>query len=196
MKRPTNYIIEDVSEWKEVRSIWGKYRVSYGLQYDEWELAVQLPELEEYGSEEEARKKSEDRMVSALLTADAIFLFYGRTVQKLLPYQKEFYHFSFLNEKAYDRLGPPLSPEDIDRLIEKDLLEEVIFSSQYMLTDADYVEFQGDLSDVYRELKKKKRPVYRLPAHLDGRDGKEAFGYLFESLWYQTELVKETGYGY
>lgn len=93
-----------------MRSIRGKYRISYGLQYDAWELAVQLPELEMYESEEEARRISEEQTVSALLTADAIFLFYG-TGPEILPEQRGFYQFSFLKEKAYDRLGPPLSPE-------------------------------------------------------------------------------------
>lgn len=75
-----------------------------------------------YESEEEARRKSEEQTtVSALLTADAIFLFYGKLVEKLLPEQREFYQFSFLKENVYDRLGPPLSPEDIDKLIEKDM---------------------------------------------------------------------------
>lgn len=179
-----------------MRSIRGKYRISYGLQYDAWELAVQLPELEMYESEEEARRISEEQTVSALLTADAIFLFYGKLVQKFLPEQREFYQFSFLKEKAYDRLGPPLSPEDIDKLIEKDMLEEVIFSSQYILTEDDYAEFQGDLSEVYREIRKTKKPGYRLPEKLADREGRESCGYLFGSLWYKVELVKEAGYGY
>lgn len=179
-----------------MRSIRGKYRISYGLQYDAWELAVQLPELELYESEEEARRISEEQTVSALLTADAIFLFYGKLVQKLLPEQREFYQFSFLKEKTYDRLGPPLSPEDIDRLIEKDMLEEILFSSQYILTEDDYTEFQGDLSDAYREIGKTKDPGCCLPEKLARRAGRELCGYLFGSLWYQVELVKEAGYGY
>lgn len=179
-----------------MRRIRGKYRISYGLQYDAWELAVQLPELEMYESEEEARRISEEQTVSALLTADAIFLFYGKLVQKFLPEQREFYQFSFLKEKAYDRLGPPLSPEDIDKLIEKDMLEGVIFSSQYILTEDDYAEFQGDLSEAYREIRKTKKPGYHLPEKLADREGRECCGYLFGSLWYKVELVKEAGYGY
>lgn len=179
-----------------MRSIRGKYRISYGLQYDAWELAVQLPELEMYESEEEARRKSEEQTVSALLTADAIFLFYGKLAEKLLPEQREFYQFSFLKENVYDRLGPPLTPEDIDRLIEKDMLEEVIFSSQYILTEDDYVEFQGNLSEAYREIGKTKKPGYRLPEKLENREGTENCGYLFESLWYRVEPVKEADYGY
>lgn len=166
------------------------------MQYDAWELAVQLPEPEMYESEEEARKKSEEQTVSALLTADAIFLFYGKTMQKLLPEQREFYQFSLLKENAYDRLGPPLSPEDIDGLIEKDMLEEVIFSSQYILTEDDYTEFQGDLSAVFREIRKTRKPGYRLPKGLESREGGEIRGYLFGSLWYKVEPVKGAGYGY
>lgn len=50
-----------------------RYKISYGLQYDVWELELRLPDWEEYGTEREARKKIGDRTVSALLTADAIF---------------------------------------------------------------------------------------------------------------------------
>ena len=59
-------------DWREVRRIRRKYRISYGLQYDTWSLIVRFPEWEEYETEEEAREKSENRTVSALLTADEI----------------------------------------------------------------------------------------------------------------------------
>lgn len=81
-------------------------------------------------------------------------------MQKILPEQQERYQFSYLCEEAYERLGPPLSPEDIDKLIEKGRLEEVIFSPRYMLTEDDYVEFHGDLSEVYKELAKRRKPRY------------------------------------
>lgn len=169
-------------DWREVRRIREKYRISYGLQYDAWSLMVRLPDWEEYETEEEAMEKSENRMVSALLTADAIFLFYGDIVQKILPEQREIYGFSFLNESACERLGPPLSPEHFDRLIEKGRLEEVIFSGAYMLTDSDYMEFAGDLTEVFLELKKIREPGYQMP--------EGGSGYLFESVWYETESIR------
>lgn len=156
---------------------------------------MQLPDWEEYETKEEADKKSENRMVSALLAADAIFLLYEGTVQKILPEQQEYYRFSYLCEKAYERLAPPLSPEDMDKLIEKGRLEEVVFSPRYMLTEDDYVEFHGDLSEVYKELAKDRKPRYRLPEHLACREGKTVLGYLFESIWYKTELLGEVGHG-
>ena len=45
---------------KEVRGINEKYKTSYGLQYDAWELIIQLPDWEEYDSEEEAKRISEN----------------------------------------------------------------------------------------------------------------------------------------
>ena len=48
---------------KEVRGINEKYKTSYGLQYDAWELIIRLPDWEEYDSEEEAKRISENRMV-------------------------------------------------------------------------------------------------------------------------------------
>ena len=94
---------------KEVRGINEKYKTSYGLQYDAWELIIRLPDWEEYDSEEEAKRISENRMVSALLTADAIFVFYRKELLKILPEQTEFYRFSFIREEAYERLGASLS---------------------------------------------------------------------------------------
>ncbi len=168
-------------DWREVRRIRRKYRISYGLQYDTWSLIVRFPEWEEYETEEEAREKSENRTVSALLTADAIFLFYGDVMQKILPKQQDIYGFCFLNEGACERLGPPLSPEDLDGLIEEGRLEEVIFSEAYMLTDSDYTEFAGDLTEVFQRLKKIRESEYQMP--------EGGSGYLFESVWYEAEYI-------
>lgn len=162
-----------------------RYQISYGLQHGAWELAVRLPDWEEYRTEEEARKISERRTVSALLTADAIFLYYGGLKTEILPQQQELYRFSFLKEDAYERLGPPLSPEDLDRLVEKGMLEEVIFSSRYMLTENDYAEFPGTLSEAFLELKQAGEPVFW---EKDGSRGQP--GYLFESIWYQVERIR------
>ena len=170
------------------------YKISYGLQYGAWELTVWLPDWEAYGTKEEAQRISENRMVSALLTADAIFVFYGQELLKILPEQTEFYRFSFIREEAYERLGAPLSQDDMDGLIERDMLEEVIFSSRYILTEEDYTGFEGDLAEVYRKLQEKEAPIYQLPPRFQGES--RAFGYLFESICYQLELVKGAGYGY
>ena len=50
-----------------------KYEISFGLQYDAWEMEIRLPDWESYETEAEAEKSSEETMVSALLCADAIF---------------------------------------------------------------------------------------------------------------------------
>ena len=170
------------------------YKISYGLQYGAWELTVWLPDWEAYGTKEEAQRISENRMVSALLTADAIFVFYGQELLKILPGQRELYRFSYIREEAYERLGAPLSQEDMDGLIERGMLEEVIFSSRYILTEEDYTGFEGDLAEVYRKLQEKEAPLYQLSPRFQGES--RAFGYLFESIWYQLELVKGAGYGY
>ncbi len=175
--------MKQIPDWREVRRIRKKYRISYGLQYDIWNLSVQLPDREEYETEEEAREKSENRMVSALLTVDAIFLFYGDIMQKILPKQQELYGFSFLNESACERLGPPLLAEDLDELIKKERLEKVIFSEAYLLTDDDYMEFAGDLTEVFQELKKVQKPEYQMPGG--------GSGYLFESVWYEVEEIRQ-----
>lgn len=162
-----------------------RYRISYGLQYDAWELELRLPDWEEYRTEREAREKIGSRTVSALLTADAIFLFYDGMEICIPPEPKEVYRFSYIEEEAYARLGPPLSPEDLDRLIEKDMLEEVIFSSRYILTDNDYTEFSGSLTDAFLELKRSREPQT-----WEKSGGERLTGYRYESVWYQAERIR------
>lgn len=136
-------------------------------------------------TEKEARKKSENRTVSALLTADAIFLFHDGMKFKIFPGQQELYRFSFLKEGTYDRLGPPLSPEDLDRLIAKELLEEVIFSGRYMVTENDYIEFHGNLTEAFMEIEKTRKSEQWKKSG----DCKQ-YGFLFESIWYQAERIR------
>lgn len=166
-----------------------KYEISFGLQYDAWEMEIRLPDWESYETEEEAEKSSEEMRVSALLCADAIFLFYRDRVQKILPMQKELYHFSFLKEKTYDRLGPPLSSDHLDQLIEKGQLEAVIFSERYMLTESDYEEFHGTLSEAYRELEHSRPVRYKMPEVLEYPQVAGTPGFLFEGIWYGVKCV-------
>ena len=67
-----------------------------------------------FPSKEQALKYGEQAEVSVFLKAEAIFLLFDGSKEKILPQQTELYQFSYLKEKTYDRLGPPLSPEDID----------------------------------------------------------------------------------
>ncbi len=166
-----------------------KYKISFGLQYDAWEMVIQIPDWIEYASEEEAHKMSEDTTVFALLTANAIFLFCEGSVQRILPGEREIYQFSVLEEDVYNRLGHPLAPDDIDELVEKGNLESVIFSDRYMVTEDDYVEFNGDASEAFKELKKRLKPLHHMPETKGFPESTGIQGYLFESIWYKVERV-------
>lgn len=162
----------------------------YGLHYDVWELAVRIPGWEEYKTEEEAGQEGESRKVSAMLTKNVIYLFYGDTIQKFFSGQRVSYSFSFLKEEICEQIGQPLTPEDIEELIERDRLEDVIFS-KYLVTETDYTQFQGSLSEVYEAIERKERPSDYLQL-----EGEEIYGYLFESVWYQIEPEKEADCGH
>ncbi|MFV0527615.1 MAG: hypothetical protein ACK5MN_02690 [Lachnospiraceae bacterium] len=149
-----------------------------------------MPDWVEYQSEAEAHKVNEEIMVFALLTANAIFLFYGKDVQKILPEQQDMYQFSILNEEAYSRMGPPLSPEDIDRLIDRNELETVIFSEHYMFTEDDYMRFDGNLADVYKALENRAEPHHHMPETEAYPSSTGTPGYLFESIWYAVERME------
>lgn len=168
----------------------GKYKVSYGLQYDAWEMTIKIPDWIEYESETEAHKRNEETTVFALLTADAIFLFYEGSIQRIYPKEREIYEFSVLDEDAYNRLGPPLSPDDINVLIEKGELEFVVFSDQYMVTEDDYMDFIGDSCDAYKELIKKSEPLHHMPETRAFPESIGVPGYLFESIWYKIEQIE------
>lgn len=166
-----------------------KYKISFGLQYDAWEMAIQMPDWVEYASEAEAHKISGDTTVFALLTANAIFLFYERNIHRILPNEQEIYQFSVLDEDVYDRLGPPLSPDDIDELVEQGNLDSVIFSERYMVTEDDYVEFKGDASEAFKILRQKQKPLHHMPETKEFPKSTGIAGYLFESIWYKVDRV-------
>lgn len=168
----------------------GKYKISFGFQYEAWELEAHLPDWEEYPSDQEAEKSSAEVSVFAILTANAIFLFYRNVVIKIFPEQKELYSFSVLKEEVYERLGPPLSAEDIDQLIEKDELESVIFSEHYLLTENDYIVYPLSLKEAYKEMEKHGRPKHQMPKMQEYPEMQGIKGYLFESMWYQVLQIE------
>ena len=73
-------------------------------------LEIRIPDWLEFPSKEQALKYGEQAEVSVFLKAEAIFLLFDGSKEKILPQQTELYQFSYLKEKTYDRLGPPLSP--------------------------------------------------------------------------------------
>ena len=99
---------------RQGEGIIAKYHLSFGLQYEAWMLEIRIPDWLEFPSKEQALKYGEQAEVSVFLKAEAIFLLFDGSKEKILPQQTELYQFSYLKEKTYDRLGPPLSPEDID----------------------------------------------------------------------------------
>ena len=140
-------------------------------------LEIRIPDWLEFSSKEQALKYGEQAEVSVFLKAEAIFLLFDVGKEKILPQQTELYQFSYLKEKTYDRLGLPLSPEDIDHLVEAGELEQVLFSEKYILTEDDYQEFSGNLMEAFQELEKEYGPPPR----------EKEQGYLFQALWYQAE---------
>ena len=151
--------------------------LSFGLQYEAWMLEIRIPDWLEFSSKGQALKYGEQAEVSVFLKAEAIFLLFDGSKEKILPQQTDLYQFSYLKEKTYDRLGPPLSPEDIDHLVEVGELEQVLFSEKYILTEDDYQEFSGNLMEAFQELEKEYGPPPR----------EKEQGYLFQALWYQAE---------
>jgi len=94
-----------------------------------------------------------------------------------------------LKDEVYERLGRPLSPEDIDRLIEQKQLEEIIFSSQYMVNENDFQIRRENLSVIFKEIEQHNESV-KLAALEPYPEMAGQRGFLFESLWYALERIK------
>lgn len=141
-------------------------------------LEIRIPDWLEFPSKEQALKYGEQAEVSVFLKAEAIFLLFDGSKEKILPQQTELYQFSYLKEKTYDRLGPPLSPEDIDHLVEVGELEQVLFSEKYIMIQKVITRnFPETLWKAFQELEKEYGPPPR----------EKEQGYLFQALWYQAE---------
>ena len=65
-------------------------------------LEIRIPDWLEFPSKEQALKYGEQAEVSVFLKAEAIFLLFDGSKEKILPQQTELYQFSYLKEKTYD----------------------------------------------------------------------------------------------
>ncbi|MFR3949001.1 MAG: hypothetical protein ACLTZM_19265 [Ruminococcus sp.] len=140
-------------------------------------LEIRIPDWLEFPSKEQALKYGEQAEVSVFLKAEAIFLLFDGSKEKILPQQTELYQFSYTKEKTYDRLGPPLSPEDIDHLVEVGELEQVLFSEKYIRQKMITRNFPETLW----------KPFGNWKRSTDHHPEKRNRGICFEALWYRAE---------
>lgn len=166
-----------------------EYRISFGFQYEAWEMKIYLPETVCFQTEEEANGDTAGRNPFAFLTTESIFIIEKGGVEEIAATEQEFYEFSVLKDEVYERLGRPLSPEDIDRLIEEKKLEEIIFGSQYMVNENDFQTRREDLSVIFKEIRKHNEPVKLASLESYPKIAGQR-GFLFESLWYALEHLK------
>jgi len=166
-----------------------EYRISFGFQYEAWEMKIYLPETVCFQAEEEACGDTAGRNPSAFLTSESIFMIEKGCVEEIAANEQDLYEFSVLKDEVYERLGRPLSPEDIDRLIEEKQLEEIVFSSQYMVNEDDYQTRREDLAVIFKEIRQHNEPI-KLAALEPYPELAGQSGFLFESLWYALERIK------
>lgn len=166
-----------------------EYQITFGFQYESWTVKVRMTERCRFDSEQEAHRETAQRNIFAFLSGSGILLIERGEIEEIKPNEQHLYEFSVLNDKVYSRLGQPLSPQDIDCLIDEKRLEEVVFSERYMVSEDDFCVRQEDSMVIFNEMKA-DYPV----VELSGIKGMPTLtvgkGFLFESLWYSLEQVR------
>lgn len=132
------------------------YKLTFGLQYEEWEIHMEVPDREMFVSQKQAEETVEKADAVCFLTEKGIYFLYGKTVYEILGTENIQCEFYQMKPELFERLGPPLSPEDIAQLIREDRLEETIFSSRYMITENDFEKrtclYDGFTMKFYRNI--------------------------------------------
>lgn len=162
------------------------YRIIFGLQYESWEIRMEVPDKEIFVSQKEAEETVEQADAVGFLTETGIYLLYGNNVYEIVEKENILCEFYQMKPELFERLGPPLGPEDINQLIKEDKLEETIFSSRYMITENDFEKRRLSTQELFYEILQKYSPTGfpSLPEYPE-KKGKPC--YVFESIWYQVE---------
>lgn len=171
---------------KGERSIKEAYRLIFGLQYEAWEIHIEVPEKEMFASQKKAEESAEKADTLAFLTENGIYLLYGKNVYEIVGNENILCEFYQMKPEVFERLGPPLAPEDIDQLIREDRLEETIFSDHYMITENDFEKKDCSIQKLYLEILRKYTPG-AFPYLPEYPEKKGIPCYIFESIWYQVE---------
>lgn len=166
-----------------------EYRISFGLQYEAWELKIHLPDHLLFENEAQAHAKTSNRNIYAFLTEVGIFLIEKGCIEKIQASERHLYEFSVLKDSVYERIGPPLSPGDIDRLIDLKQLEAVVFSDKYMISEDDFRLIAEDLMVIFEEIAQRYQPVEITSGEVYSKL-RGMKGFLFESLWYSVIRVR------
>ena len=162
------------------------YKLTFGLQYEEWEIHMEVPDREMFVSQKQAEETVEKADAVCFLTEKGIYFLYGKTVYEILGTENIQCEFYQMKPELFERLGPPLSPEDIAQLIREDRLEETIFSSRYMITENDFEKKDLSIRRLYHEILQEYSPM-GLPYLPEYPEKQGEPWYIFESIWYQVE---------
>lgn len=162
------------------------YKLMFGLQYEEWEIRIEVPDKEMFVSQKQAEETVEKAKAIGFLTEKGIYLLYGKNVYEILETESIQCEFYQMKPELFERLGPPLGPEDIVQLIREDRLEETLFSSRYMITENDFEKKDISIQQLYHEiLQTYSTTAFPYLPEYPKKKGEPC--YIFESIWYQVE---------
>jgi len=142
-----------------------RYHFKFDFDYNDFLIEITLPIIFEHKTEEDAinaAKAMEVRLVLLPRSAVCCFKFKSKQFTKLFQLD-DYAKVYMLNDEAHQRLGKPLSKEDIDGLVEQGSLEKVIFSDAYMTTESDYEIVNEKLSKLYNRINSDKKRYVLVP---------------------------------
>lgn len=164
-----------------------KFNFYFGCQFEEWCLEICLPDRFVFQDKKTAQDICREMLLSIVLFQNDIVVLLEK--EAVFLKDGDYIKFTRLKRDVYERMGPPLSGDDIDELIEQDELEEVLFSEKYYTTDADYEDMELSISEAYQELSKNYGPKKQLPFGLGHASLKGQYGFEFGSLYYRVEEI-------
>lgn len=164
-----------------------RFGFNFGFQLNEWEVEIEIPREYRFRSVREARVACREMNVEAIVFPNQIAVLFERDYMMLED--RELYHFRKLMDEVYEKCGALLTPEEVSELIEKETLEEVLFSDKYMPDGTEYMELDVSAEEAYKMLKEKYDPHYQLPFGFCCPALKGVKGFHFESLYYQVKKI-------
>lgn len=164
-----------------------QFSFKFGFQFNAWEIEIRMPLEYRFRTWEDAHRTCREMAVKLIVFPDRLVVLMERDY--LVLDDQESYKCRRLKDEVYDAIGTPISPDDVNELIDKDILDEVISSGQYMLTDTDYEELELSIGDIYQMLMKKYQPMETIPFGLGCQSLKAVNGFTFDSLYYQIDLT-------
>jgi len=132
-----------------------KYQYTYTFDYNTCDVSlsaeITLPQFFKHNNDKEASHAADELNVRFILLNDSAVIKYLNNevvADKNTPWVK----ITKLKDGRRKTMGQPLSVDDITRLKKMGILEETLFSKEYILSEKDYEPIEFSPAHVYQSL--------------------------------------------